>query len=200
MSNEDLEQSNSQTGQDEQPNSETGHEEEQADSQQESGQETETSSQESGQKDPNSQLYARAKKAEEELKKERAKAASYEQQEKVEEKISEVEQDPVELAKAVRVLKDYEPEELDVIKQQSKALNMSPAEAAQNEDVQAIIEKRREKKKVEQSNPAPTNRQEPPKQDFSQWTPKVVNEKLARGDEQSLKEVDEYYKWLKHGG
>lgn len=200
MSNEDLEQPNSETGQEEESNSETGQQAEQTDSQQQSGQDTgsQQDSQDQGQKDSNSQLYARAKKAEEELKKERAKTASYEQQEKVEKKFSE-QQDPVELAKSVQVLKDYSPEELDVIKQQSQALGVSPVEAAQNEDVQAIIEKRREKKEVEESNPTPTNRQEPPSEDFSQWTPETVEKKFKENTEEARKQIDEYYKWLKQG-
>lgn len=148
--------------------------------------------------DGNSQLYARAKKAESELKKERAKSASYEQQDKVEEKFPE--QDPYELAKTVQALKDYSPEEIDVIKRQAEAQGISPSEATQNEEVQAIIEKKREKKQVEESNPAPTNRQQPAEEDFSQWTPQTVEEKFQEGTEEAQKQIDQYYKWLKSGG
>ena len=198
---EELEQTNSETGQ-EQTNSETGQEQTNSETGQEEQTNSETGQTEEGGDSKNtdsSHLYARMKKAEEENKKNRAKLASYESQEqKVEKEFTE--QDPYELAKTVQTLKDYSPEEIDLIKKQAKALEVTPAEATQNEDVQAIINHRRQKAEKEQSNPAPTNRQQPESgEDFSNWTPQTVEEKFQDGDEESRKQIDRYYKWVRSG-
>ena len=183
---EDLELTNSETGQEELDNSETVEEQETSDSSNAENEEAQPQ-----EKKGDSQLYARVKRAEAELKKERAKSAS---QEKIEQKFSE--QDPYELAKTVQALKDFSPEEIDVIKRQATVLEITPAEAASNEDVQAIISHRREKLQAEQTNPTPTNRQEPQGEDFSSWTPETVEKKFNEGDA-GRKQIDEYYRWLK---
>jgi len=193
---EELEQTDSTTGHEEEADSSSG-QEEQIDSSTDQGE----GSEQRQYTDYERQLYARATKAEQELKKYKAKEQSPSNDEKTskEEKIEEEfsGQDPFELAKTVQALKDYSADEIDIIKKHATAFNISPAKAANSEDVQALIKHRRDKAIKSEANPTPTNRQQPTEKDFSSWTQETVHQKFNEG-EQGRKELDEYQAWLQN--
>ncbi len=99
----------------------------------------------------NKQLWARLQKAEK-----KAKEANGEETVPTDQP-SQL--DPIELARAVKELSQYSPEELDYIKLISSAKGVSPQEAVKSEEVQLYIQARREKVEKESKNLNPSSRQ-----------------------------------------
>jgi len=127
------------------------------------------------------QLFERAKKAE-------AKVKLLEHLEKKVEKSAET---PVEdIARTVHALKDYSAEEVGTIFQQAKALGVSPLEALKNEDVDLLIQAKREKVAKSSKTPEPTNRQSMEEKQFSEW-------RMGDIENSNIDKLSEYYKWMK---
>jgi hypothetical protein len=112
----------------------------------------------------NKRLFARAKTAEEELKKLKEESAKKSQQNNVEEP-KKVDIDPFETVELIQTLKDFAPDELSFIKTIAKGSGKTLKEAAVSEDVKLYVEARREKIRKDnlildpshkQSNPALT--------------------------------------------
>lgn len=137
--------------------------------------------------DREKQLFERAKKAE-------AKAKRLEH---LESKTQEAKEDPSssveDVAKTVHALKDYSPEEVDLIFRQSKALGISPSEAAKNEDVDLLIKAKRDKVEKDNKTPEPTSRQSAEGKPYNQWDTKDI-------ENASLDEVTKFYDYLKGQG
>lgn len=132
--------------------------------------------------DREKQLFERAKKAE-------AKAKLLENLEsKVEEaKPSSSVED---ISRTVHALKDYSADEVDLIFRQSKALGLSPLEAAKHEDVDLLIKAKREKVERESKTPEPTSRQSADGKPYNQWNTKDI-------ERASLDDITKYYDYLK---
>ena len=138
----------------------------------------------------NKQLYARASKAEAELKKLRALQEAYK---KNPEKNPPV--DPFEVTKLVQALKGFEDEqELDIVQRQSKALGIDLASAASHEDTKVLVEHYRAKKQNKEATPEPSSRTQVGEKPYQQWTPQDINTAIDNGQ---MDKVDEYYKWAK---
>jgi len=129
----------------------------------------------------NRRLYARAKKAEEELKSLKKKL------EKMEKRASGSSDtlDVFDLAKTVSSLKDYSPEELDYIQLIAKAKGISPEEAAKTEEATLYISARRQKVEAEKKTPEPSTKQSISEKPVE----KITSEDLAK---MSVKEKEEY--------
>ena len=141
----------------------------------------------------NKQLYARASKAERELKTLRAELESYKKTSQKDEA------DPFETIRTVNALKDFQDEkELEIVRRQARALDVSLAEAAKHEDTQVLVDSYRSKKQNEEATPEPSSRGSGPKEkSFKDWTPDDINSRVDDGSPEALAEVDEYYKWAK---
>ena len=133
--------------------------------------------------DREKQLFERAKKAE-------AKAKKLD----LESKVQEAKEDPTssveDVAKTVHALKDYSSEEVELIFRQSKALGISPSEAAKNEDVDLLIKAKRDKVEKDNKTPEPTSRQSTEGKPYNQWDTKDI-------ENSSLDEVTKFYDYLK---
>ena len=101
----------------------------------------------------NKQLWARLQKAEKKVK----EGQSPEKETVPTEQPTQ--QDPIELAKTVKELSQYSPEELDYIKLISSAKGVSPQEALKSDEVQLYVQARREKVEKESKNLNPSSRQ-----------------------------------------
>lgn len=101
----------------------------------------------------NKQLWARLQKAEKKLK----EGQSSEKKTVPTEQPTQL--DPIELAKTVKELSQYSPEELDYIKLISSAKGVSLQEALRSDEVQLYIQARREKVEKESKNLNPSSRQ-----------------------------------------
>jgi hypothetical protein len=143
----------------------------------------------------NRQLYERAKKAEERAKEEEAKRLMLEKESgKVAKQATGESLDPSDLAKTVVALKDHSTEEIDYIFKQAKFMNVSPLEAARNEDVQLFLEAKRERLERSEKTPEPSTKQSPSKKDVSQWT----NEDLRQASErQDWDAIDQFRKFMR---
>lgn len=143
----------------------------------------------------NRQLFERAKKAEEKAKEEEAKRLMLEKQSsKVAEQATGESLDPSDLAKTVVALKDYSQDEIDYIFKQAKFMNVPPLEAAKNDDVQLFLEAKRERKERSEKTPEPSTKQSPVNKDVSQWT----NEDLRNASErEDWDAIDAFRKWAK---
>jgi hypothetical protein len=183
MTKENLENTNSEIGEEEDTSAEAT-----------SVEET-TENSEEDIKAKNRQLYERAKKAEEKAKEEEAKRLMLEKESsKVAKQATGTELDPSELAKTVVALKDKTPDEIDYIFRQAKFMNLSPLEAARNEDVQLFLEAKRERNERSERTPEPSTKQSPSKKDVSQWT----NEDLRNASErEDWDAIDQFRKWAK---
>lgn len=127
------------------------------------------------------QLFERAKKAE-------AKNKLFERLEKKVEKSSET---PVEdIARTVHALKDYSAEEVGTIFKQAKALGVSPLEALKDEDVNLLIQAKREKVAKSDKTPEPTNRQSIEEKPFSEW-------KIDDIESSNVDKLSKFYDWMK---
>ena len=112
----------------------------------------------------NKRLYARMKKAEEEVKALKDAISKG--------KIPANQDKSVfDLAKAVSSLKDYSPEELDFIQMISNSKNISPEEAAQTEEAKLYIAARRKKVEDEKSKLEPSTKQSPTEKSVDDVTP-----------------------------
>ena len=140
----------------------------------------------------NRQLYARVKKAEEKAKILEAKLIAQEKDNKKEQSTdSKVEKDPYELAKELSSLRDFNEKEIDIIQRYAKTWDLSLSEAAKNDDVQTLIKIGREKDRLKDNIPAPTNKQGTSgKPDYSSWGAKEL-------EEASVDEVMEFRKFHK---
>ncbi len=118
----------------------------------------------------NRQLYARVKKAEAEKKKLEAMLNAKESEKQSVPASGDNKPDVFELAKQVNALKDYSPEELEIIDRQAKVLGLSHVEASKHEDVQTLVSAKREKIKQDNSVPTPSSRQGVETKDVSQYT------------------------------
>jgi hypothetical protein len=99
----------------------------------------------------NKKLYARMKKAEEELK-------VFKEKNKPKQETKEpATVDSLSLAKQIAALKDFSTQELDDIALISKAKGVSLEEAAQTEEVKILVAARREKVAREQKTPLPNS-------------------------------------------
>lgn len=147
----------------------------------------------------NKQLYERTKKAENQKKKIeaklQAKEISSESGSEKEEKIDSMDS-VFDTAKKLSALRDYNSDELDLIKRQAKALDLDPVEAAKHEDTKVLIEARREKNKKINNTPSPSNRQKPSTKDFRDWTPKDV-ESIDTTSDEGMKKIDEFREWAR---
>ncbi len=183
MTEQNLEKANSQMGQEEATSAEDTSVEET----------TENSREDIEAK--NRQLYERAKKAEERAKEEEAKRLMLEKESgKVAKQATGESLDPSDLAKTVVALKDKTPEEIDYIFKQAKFMNVSPLEAARNEDVQLFLEAKRERLERSEKTPEPSTKQSPSKKDVSQWT----NEDLRQASErQDWDAIDQFRKFMR---
>jgi hypothetical protein len=143
----------------------------------------------------NRQLYERATKAEQKAKEEEAKRLMLEKESgKVAKQATGESLDPSDLAKTVVALKDHSPEEIDYIFKQAKFMNVSPLEAAQNEDVQLFLEAKKERRERSEKTPEPSTKQSPTQKDVSQWT----NEDLRNASErEDWDAIDQFRKWAK---
>jgi plastocyanin len=153
----------------------------------------ETSPQGGSLEETNKRLFARAKKAEEELK--AIKESNKSQQNTNAVEPAKVDIDPFETVELINTLKDFAPEELSFIKTIAKGSGKSLKEAALSEDVKMYVEARREKIKNDNITPDPSN-----KQSSSTLT---AEEALAKGNfkslsfeekERMIKEADAKYK------
>ena len=106
----------------------------------------------------------RAEKAESELKK--LKNLEQKAQNAKDDPSSSVEN----VSKTVHALKDYSPEEVDLIFRQAKVLGVDPIEATKNEDVALLLKAKRDKVEKENKTPEPTNRQVSEEKPFDNWT------------------------------
>jgi hypothetical protein len=117
----------------------------------------ETSTQGGSLEETNKRLFARAKKAEEELKRYKEGENKSQQNIKAEEP-AKVDIDPFETVELINTLKDFAPEELSFIKTIAKGSGKSLKEAALSEDVKMYVEARREKIKNDNITPNPDNK------------------------------------------
>jgi len=96
----------------------------------------------------NKQLFARAKKAEDRLKK----------FEKVVDKGDvAASTDPIELAKTISALKGFSPDELDYVQLIAKGKNLALDEAVETDEVKTYIEAKRKKAEGEKKTPSPSS-------------------------------------------
>lgn len=138
---------------------------------------SETSTQGSSLEETNKRLFARAKKAEEELKAYKNESNKSQQNTNAAEP-AKVDIDPFETVELINTLKDFDQSELSFIKTIAKGSGKSLKEAALSEDVKMYVEARREKIKNDNITPDPSN-----KQSASTLT---AEDALAKGNFKSL--------------
>jgi len=134
----------------------------------ESPQEDKDSSDKTPSEEKNKRLYARMKKAEEEVK--ALKDSIGKKEDKGDSPVSQ-EKDVFDLAKTVASLRDFSPEELDFIQMMSKSKSISPEEAAQTEEAKLYIAARRQKVEDEKSKLEPSTKQSPTEKSVNDVTP-----------------------------
>lgn len=105
--------------------------------------------------------------------------------------------DPLESVKLLNALKDFSQDEIDLISRQAKANGVNLLEAAKLEDVQLLIQAKREKIKNEQANPIPGTRQEPAETDFSKWTKDDITKMSQNPSKENLGKMTQYIAWVK---
>jgi len=132
----------------------------------------------------NRKLYARAKKAEEELKMLKVKP-----EETPKETSTETPEDVFTLAKTVASLKEYDPEELDFIQMMSKAKGISPKEAADTEEAKIYIAAKRQKVEDEKSKLEPSTKQSPTEQSVDDVSNEDLRKMSVKDKEIFLKKI-----------
>ena len=132
----------------------------------------------------NRKLYARAKKAEEEL-----KALKVKPEETPKETPTETPEDVFTLAKTVASLKEYDPEELDFIQMMSKAKGISPKDAADTEEAKLYIAAKRDKVEDEKSKIEPSTKQSPTEKSVGDVTNEDLRKMSVKDKETFLKKI-----------
>ena len=132
----------------------------------------------------NKRLYARTKKAEDQVKALKAELAQ-----KGETPAKEVGDDVFGLAKTVSALKEYSSEELDFIQMMSKAKGISPEEAAQTDEANLYIAARRTKVEDEKSKLEPSTKQSPTEKSVDDVTPEDIRKMTVSQKEEYLNKI-----------
>ena len=130
----------------------------------------------------NKRLYARMKKAEEELKTLKDKPKEVQAS-------KDVPDDVFDLAKTVASLKDYDPTELDFIQMMSNAKGISPKEAADTEEAKTYIAAKRQKVEEEKSKLEPSTKQSPTEQSVDDVTDEDLRKMSVKDKETFLKKI-----------
>ncbi len=170
------------------PDSQTGDEKENSETQEETKESQEGDDLEA----KNRQLYERAKKAEERAKQADAEKLMLEKETKETSKQATGETpNPADLAKMVVALKEHSPDEIDYIFKQSKFLGVDPLEAANHEDTKLFLNAKREQKERSEKTPEPSTKQSPVSKDVREWS----NADLRQATEnQDWDKIDEFRK------
>lgn len=143
----------------------------------------------------NSQLYERAKKGEVKSKENEAKFLAAQQG--LEKQGVQVSTDPVDTIRLFNALKDYSSEEVDIIARHSRMLGKDLVETAKDEDVQLLIEAKREKTKNEKANPIPGTRQDMSDKTFEDWKVEDIQKLSGDPTKENIQKMSEYIKWQK---
>ena len=114
----------------------------------------------------NKRLYARMKKAEEELKTLKDESSTV----PLKKTSSEAPDNVFDLAKTVASLKDYDPTELDFIQMMSKAKGISPEEAVNTEEAKIYIAAKRQKVEEEKLKLEPSTKVSPSEKSVDEIT------------------------------
>ena len=130
----------------------------------------------------NKRLYARMKKAEEELK-------TFKDKPKEVQASKDVPDNVFDLAKTVASLKDYDPTELDFIQMMSKAKGISPKEAADTEEAKTYIAAKRQKVEEEKSKLEPSTKQSPTEKSVDDVTSEDLKKMSVKDKEIFLKKI-----------
>lgn len=151
-------------------------------------------------KNINKQLYERAKKAELKYKEIEARAfAKKDNDNNTKEPDGTSKEnhsgfDTFEMLKLFSTLKNYSDEEIELIRKQAKVLNVDIAEAVKDEDLNLLIEFKREKLKKEQANIKPNSRQSGDKS-FENWTDEDIIKLSSNPTKENIQKLDEYRRW-----
>ncbi len=144
----------------------------------------------------NKRLQARAQKGE--VKSKENEAKFYAAQKGLEKQgVQQVPTDPVDTIRLFNSLKDYSPEEVDIIAKHSKMLGKDLVETAKDEDVQLLIEAKREKIKNEKANPVPGTRQDTSDKTFEDWKVEDVQKLSQNPTKENIQKMSEYIKWMR---